>query len=63
MLNKEKIQAELSELSTQQVKAVREAAFLGCEKAEAAAYEERKKRIELLPGQLTEIDPTIEYFA
>jgi hypothetical protein len=35
--------------------------FLGWEKAEGAAYDERAKRIALLRAQLAEINPTIEY--
>jgi hypothetical protein len=63
MLDGEKIQSELSDLSRQQLKAVKDATFLGWDKTESAAYDERVKRIALLRAQLAEIDPTIEYFA
>jgi hypothetical protein len=63
MSDQEKIQAELSELSRQQLKAVKDATFLGWDKTESAAYDERVKRIALLRARLAEIGPTIEYFA
>jgi hypothetical protein len=63
MLDGEKIQSELSDLSRQQLKAVKDATFLGWDKTESAAYDERVKRIALLRAQLAEINPTIEYFA
>jgi hypothetical protein len=45
MANLKEIQAELSELSKQQIKAVQNATFIGWEAAEMAAYEERTERI------------------
>lgn len=51
-----KIQAELSELSRQQIKAVKDATFLGWEAIEGAAYDERAERIKLLLAQLAVLD-------
>jgi hypothetical protein len=56
-----KIKAELSELARQQIKAVKDATFLGWEASEGAAYDERAKRILLLRARLTALDPTIQY--
>jgi hypothetical protein len=57
MLDREKIQAELSDLSRQQLKAVKDATYLGWRKTESAAYDKRVKRIACLYARLAEIDP------
>jgi len=61
MVDPKEIQAELSELSRQQIKAVKDATFMGWEAADGAAYDERAKRIKLLRAQLAVPDPTFEY--
>lgn len=49
------ITAELSDLTRQQIKAVKDATFMGWEPAELAAYETRTKRIAVLRQALTDM--------
>ena len=57
------LQAELAELTRQQIKAVQRATFLEWEASELNAYEGRTKRIALLRDRLFKIDPSIERLA
>ena len=56
MIDIKNIQAELGELSKQQIRAVKDATFVGWETTELAAYDERAQRMKLLRTQLAVLD-------
>ena len=59
MIDIKNIQAELGELSKQQIRAVKDATFVGWEKAGIAAYDERAKRMQSLRAKLAVLDAAI----
>ena len=50
------IVSEMTELCRLQIKAVKDATFLGWELVETTAYAERRSRIEVLRRQLADLD-------
>jgi hypothetical protein len=55
---KAEVIAELSDLTRQQIKAVKDATFMGWDPAELAAYEQRNKRIAWLRQTLGSLSTT-----
>ena len=58
MIDIRSIQGEIGELSKQQIRAVKDATFVGWDTAELAAYDERALRMKLLRIQLASLDAT-----